>query len=456
MKILLIYPPFCSPSSMPHSISYIKSYLSQSFDIKIKCLDLNAKFNKSRFKEIYSQKYSSEVLTEFDKISRPVYAHNNKLVIQKKSPELFEEMLTLIKKESPDLVAFSLVYNSQCFYTQALIEELKRLNIPTLIGGPAVNHNIYNLSTFLVDEHQFAEYLEKNFNLTRTIPKEVIPDFSDYNPNDYLTKEIVIPLRTSHSCYYKQCSFCTHHQSQNYREVPLELIKKTIIKSGYKNVSFFDDMISKKRLLELAEILKPLKVKWWCQLRPSKELLGSFKILYDSGLRSISWGVESGNQRILDLMRKKTTVEQGKKAVEIVKKHGLEIHASLMLGNVGETVQTIKETINFAKSLDLVNATFFITSPFPGTDLYQIAQKLDHIDQNTPWEAFAPLTNQKPILVQNNLTGEDLIYWQKKAFRQFYLRPRYIYKKLRQIRGVEGRKFLFRGVKILLEILFKK
>ena len=74
MKILLIYPPFCSPSSMPHSISYIKSYLSQSFDIKIKCLDLNAKFNKSRFKEIYSQKYSSEVLTEFDKISRPVYA----------------------------------------------------------------------------------------------------------------------------------------------------------------------------------------------------------------------------------------------------------------------------------------------------------------------------------------------------------------------------------------------
>ena len=363
MKILLIYPPFCSPSSMPHSISYIKSYLSQSFDIKIKCLDLNAKFNKSRFKEIYSQKYSSEVLTEFDKISRPVYAHNNKLVIQKKSPELFEEMLTLIKKESPDLVAFSLVYNSQCFYTQALIEELKRLNIPTLIGGPAVNHNIYNLSTFLVDEHQFAEYLEKNFNLTRTIPKEVIPDFSDYNPNDYLTKEIVIPLRTSHSCYYKQCSFCTHHQSQNYREVPLELIKKTIIKSGYKNVSFFDDMISKKRLLELAEILKPLKVKWWCQLRPSKELLGSFKILYDSGLRSISWGVESGNQRILDLMCKGTNVEDISKVLKESHEVKIKNLVFIIIGFPTETKEELMDSIHFVEKnfnyIDLISTSRF-------------------------------------------------------------------------------------------------
>ena len=237
-------------------------------------------------------------------------------------------------------------------------------------------------------------------------------------------------------------------------------IEECINKYNLREFNFYDDTftINKERVIEICNkiIEKKLRVYWICMARVNTIDDEVVETMKQAGCRKISFGLESGNQRILDLMRKKTTVEQGKKAVEIVKKHGLEIHASLMLGNVGETVQTIKETINFAKSLDLDNATFFITSPFPGTDLYQIAQDLGHINQNTKWEAFAPLTVQQPILVQNNLTGEELIYWQKKAFRQFYLRPKYVIKKLRRLRGIGGIKSLFEGIRIFSRILSRR
>ncbi len=217
-------------------------------------------------------------------------------------------------------------------------------------------------------------------------------------------------------------------------------------------------LLIKKRAIEICNkiIEKKLRIYWFCFSRVNaidNELVRAMK---KAGCRKISFGLESGNQRILDLIRKKTTLEQARRAVKITKEQKLETYGSFMLGNVGETIETIKETIKFAKNLGLDNATFFITAPFPGTDLYQIAQSLGNINQKTKWEAFAPLTNQQPILVQNNLTQEELIYWQKKAFKQFYLRPKYVIKKLRKINSLEQIKSLLEGIRILSRILSKK
>ena len=419
MKILLVSPPFCTPSTMPYAISYLKSYLERSFNITVKCLDLNAKFNKLRFKEIYSKKYSPESLEEFDKASRPVYAMNNKLIVQHKFPELFDEMLTLIKKESSDIVAFSLVYNSQGFYTQRLIEELNKLNIPTFVGGPAVSHNLYEISKFLVDEHQFSEYLEKNYNLKRKIPNEVLPDFSDFAKRDYLTKEIVIPLRTSYSCYYKQCAFCTHHQSKNYREIPLEQIKKTIQQSGYKNVFFFDDMISKKRLLELAKVLKPLKVKWWCQLRPSKELFGTFKTLYASGLRSVSWGVESGNQRILDLMCKGTNIKDIEFVLKESHEAGINNLLFIIIGFPTETRIELLESIKFLErnneNIDLVSTSRFGLQRGSKVFLYPEKFEVTEIQE----KSRSILDNQISYKVKSGMSQEEVRKYHHRYLRSF-------------------------------------
>ena len=308
--------------------------------------------------------------------------------------------------------------------------------------------------------------------LTKNLDELPFPARDIYNlklyysaPTKKVSEESATPIVTSRGCPFD----CIHCPSKiifqgfvRYRSADSVVaeIEECINKYNLREFNFYDDTftINKERVIEICNkiIEKKLRIYWICMARVNTIDDEVVETMKQAGCKKISFGLESGNQRILDLMRKKTTVEQGKKAVEIVKKHGLEIHASLMLGNVGETVQTIKETINFAKTLDLDNATFFITSPFPGTDLYQIAQDLGHINQNTKWEAFAPLTVQQPILVQNNLTGEELIYWQKKAFRQFYLRPKYVIKKLRRLRGIGGIKSLFEGIRIFSRILSRR
>jgi len=284
-------------------------------------------------------------------------------------------------------------------------------------------------------------------------------------PTKKVSEENATPIVTSRGCPFN----CIHCPSKiiwqgdvRYRSANnvVAEIEECVNKYNLREFNFFDDTftINKERVIEVCHkiIEKKLRIYWICFSRANTiddELIRAMKA---AGCRKISFGLESGNQEVLDLMRKKTTVEQGRKAVEIAKKQGLETHATFMLGNVGETAQTIKETISFAKSLSLDNATFFITCPFPGTDLYQIAQDLGYVNQGTKWESFAPLTVQQPILVQNNLTGEELVYWQKRAFKQFYLRPKYIIKKLCRVRGIGEIKSLLEGIRIFSRILFKK
>ena len=284
-------------------------------------------------------------------------------------------------------------------------------------------------------------------------------------PTKKVSEENVTPILTSRGCPFN----CIHCASKiiwrgyaRYRSADnvVAEIEECINKYNLREFNFLDDTftVNKKRVIEICNkiIEKKLRIYWICFARADTIDDELVQVMKKAGCRKISFGLESGNQRILDLMRKKTTIEQGRKAVKITRKYGLKVHASFMLGNVGETVQTIKETISFAKSLDLDNAAFFITSPCPGTDLYKIAQSLGYINQNTKWAAFAPLTVQQPILVQDNLSQDEMIHWQKKAFRQFYLRPKYIIKKLCQLRSTGEIRSLFEGIRIFLRILFKK
>lgn len=284
-------------------------------------------------------------------------------------------------------------------------------------------------------------------------------------PTKRVSEESATPMVTSRGCPFN-CAHCPskivwrgYIRYRSANNVVAE-IEECINKYNLREFNFYDDTftINKGRAMEICGkiIQKNLRIYWICFARAGTIDDELIKIMKKAGCQKVSFGLESGNQNILDLMGKKATVEKGRKSVEIARRQGLKVHASFMLGNPGETEETIKETINFAKSLGLDNATFFITCPFPGTALYQVAQNLGYINQNTKWNEFAPLTSQRPILVQDNLTQEELIYWQKKAFRQFYLRPGYIIKKLHQIRSVGGMKSLFEGARIFFRILFKK
>jgi len=284
-------------------------------------------------------------------------------------------------------------------------------------------------------------------------------------PTKKVSDEDATPILTSRGCPY-DCIHCPSEtiwqRAIRYRstEDVLGEIEQCVHEFGLGEFNFFDDTftINRKRVLDICQEIsrRRLGISWIAFSRVNTIDDELVEHMQRAGCKKISFGLESGDQQILDRMRKKQTLDQCRQAVATVRRHGIPVHASFMLGNVGETAASIRRTIDFAKSLDLDNATFFITTPFPGTELYEIARDLGNITPETRWESFAPLTNAAPILVQDNLTAEELIYWQKRAFREFYLRARYVFKKVKLLASRDGIKTLFEGMRVLLRILRKR
>ena len=378
MKILLVNPPFCPPTMPPYSISYLKGFLMANLDVKVKCLDLNALFHRLRFPELFDRLNGKDaqtdegyalLLTELESQARPAYSFNNKKVVDGIDPEFSNELARCILAENPDLVAFSVVYSSQCFYVPVLGKSLKEYGIPFVIGGPAVNHRLASVMPFLKDESDFVNHIAsmqgaeiKRFNRDAASQK-VLPDFSDFNAKDYLSRELVIPIKTSSTCFYQQCTFCTHFAKVPYKEYDIEAVRQTMIQSKARNFFFIDDMISKQRLLALAHAIKDLDVHWWVQLRPTRDLLGIFDALSESGCTSICWGLESGNQRVLDLIKKGTRIADVPEILRQSHAAGIKNTVYVMFGFPTETKDEFLDTINFLKdnqeNLFMVSPTVF-------------------------------------------------------------------------------------------------
>ncbi|MBU0756480.1 MAG: radical SAM protein [Nanoarchaeota archaeon] len=378
-KLLLIYPPFATPLSPPYSLSKIFSFLKEnkSKDIEIDVLDLNIRFHRQMFPEIYSYfrelkknnmdwgEYGKKVL-EYSKISQACYADNNKKVIQRNAPDLGKELLAKILEKRPDYAAFSLVFSSQSFYTSYLIDELKNSNINTIIGGPAVNSKIMEVSDItLSNELELLEYVaEKKYDHKKLKFEDPI-DFAIFEQDKYFAPKSVIPLRTANACYYQRCAFCTHHQFSHYYEFPLDNIEKTIAYNKSKYVFFVDDLMHKKRLLDIAKITKKLGVEWMCQLRPDPNDLDrdTLQTLHDSGLKFIMWGVESGSDRILKLMDKGTNTNDIEKVLKDSHDAGIKNIVFIMFGFPTETKEeflTTKEfLLNNSDNIDLVSTSIF-------------------------------------------------------------------------------------------------
>ncbi|MDP3728521.1 MAG: radical SAM protein [bacterium] len=373
MKLLLIYPPFCTPTTLPYSLVSLKHFLKTYLDLEVNLLDLNAEFHKRRFAKYYqaikeskTKEDYAEIFTNFDKESREVYAKNNRAVLQGKDPEYFQEIFSLIKTEDYDMIACSLVYNSQCFYATGILKELHKKGITCILGGPAAKGKVLEYGKLLKDEHEILKFFTEKGIKTKQgdfYASSNPLDFFDCKEENYLSKERILPIKTSSTCFYKQCTFCTHFAKVPYKEYEIAWLENTLKQNSAKYVFLIDDMLSKERLLAFAEICKALKVQWACQLRPTSDLLGISKKLYAGGLHSVSWGVESGSQRILDLMKKGTDIEKVPQVLKESHDTGIQNILYIMFAFPTETKEEFMETINFLEknqeNIDLVCTSIF-------------------------------------------------------------------------------------------------
>jgi len=266
-------------------------------------------------------------------------------------------------------------------------------------------------------------------------------------------------LITSRGCPF-HCIYCSKPIfGKIFRARSPENILKEIefLKEKYKirEIIFYDDIFTfnRERIIRLCQLMveKKLNIIWKCETRVNfvdDELLQMMK---KAGCYLIGYGIESGSQRVLNILKKGITIEGIEKAIEMTKKAGIGVLGYFMMGIPGETEREIKETINFAKSLDVDFALFSIATPYPGTELYQIAQSLGKIPKS--WEnSFYTLGSSESIISLCDLDSEILRKYQKIAYRSFYFRPIYIRKKLLKLKSPKTLKRYLRGVKILLKI----
>ncbi|MDP1729073.1 MAG: radical SAM protein [archaeon] len=260
-----------------------------------------------------------------------------------------------------------------------------------------------------------------------------------YHSSANLRGKITLNLMTSRGCPFN-CAYCAGslifgktHRYQGTEKVIEELLE---LKNKYQadSIQFFDETFTanRKRVIELCDkmIERKLNIEWSCFTRVNLVDLELLKKMKQAGCYLIFFGYESGNQRLLNLIRKGITLEQSRKATKWCVEAGIESWGSFMLGLPTETKEESNQTIKFALDIDPNFAQFTITTPFPGTDLYDICKNhgkilTDNLDEYTAWENV--------VFVSKGRTVEDIKSVVKKAYRTFYLRPSYVIRRFKSI-----------------------
>lgn len=204
---------------------------------------------------------------------------------------------------------------------------------------------------------------------------------------------------------------------------------------GIREVCFYDDTFTlfKNVVREFCEIIKNEKIDltWVCNTRVDYidgELLEMMK---EAGCHQILFGVESGDEQILLNINKRISLDKVIEAVAMARKAGIETRASFMIGNQGETEETIKKTIDFALKLDPDEVHFNITTPYPGTELFNWAKDNGYI-KSFNWDDYS-MSNV--VFEMPELSKDKLEYYYKLAHRKFYFRPKIILRRLLRIRN---------------------
>jgi anaerobic magnesium-protoporphyrin IX monomethyl ester cyclase len=232
-------------------------------------------------------------------------------------------------------------------------------------------------------------------------------------------------VMASRGCPFN-CKFCNLHatvpkyQTRSLKNVIEEV--NEIIDRGYKTIVFNDDnfLVNKKRIEKLMDFIisKNTDIKIWIyDARADSADRQLYKKMRDAGVELIFFGIENGNQDVLDYYNKKLTISDIKKAVNLSKEMGFFVIANFILGSPIETEQHIQNTIKFAKSLPIDLANFYVLGYLYGAKIREEAIEAGKIQ---PDELFTMASSERGLC---NFTSDELIEYTISAQKQFYFNP---------------------------------
>jgi anaerobic magnesium-protoporphyrin IX monomethyl ester cyclase len=270
--------------------------------------------------------------------------------------------------------------------------------------------------------------LEKDIS-TFSFPARHLFDVKKYvNEIRFDGKKPPISLTSSRGCMGK-CTFCgsstTWGRTVRFRS-PQNVVNEIVDcyeKYDSTGFIFVDDTftVNRKHVIETCKLIcdLPFKIDIFCSSRVDTIDEEKLKWMKKAGCDCITYGIESGDNEILKLMKKNTTVDMIKNAVSLTQENGIKTHGSFILGNYGDTLQTINQTIDLAIDLDLNQAQFSILVPLPGTECYQIAIennifKCDPRDYKSFFWYYSVVAN-----MTDGVTDEELLELQKMAYKKW-------------------------------------
>lgn len=226
------------------------------------------------------------------------------------------------------------------------------------------------------------------------------------------------------------CTYCIKHVSYQYsaRLRSPELIMKELwlLKGlGIHNIHMYADLftVNREQVVELCQriIDEKINIRWTCNSRVDYVDEEMLALMGKAGCWLISWGIESGNEQILRHARKGAYPDKAERALVWAKKAGIKNWGYFIIGLPGETEATIRDTIDFSKKLPLDIALFHVAAPYPGTPFFFEVVREGWFRPGTRWENVD--MDKGTVLDYPDLPAERLLYWQKRAFREWAFRP---------------------------------
>lgn len=227
-------------------------------------------------------------------------------------------------------------------------------------------------------------------------------------------------ILTSRGCPYS-CIFC-HNTWRgmpfrfNSAERVLSEIKGLVRNHGVEAIFFIEDnlFVNKPRLRKICELLEKnhIGIMWGGNARVDNVDLETLRLAKEAGCRQITFGFESGSQRILDVLNKKTTVDQAKNAIKLCKQVGLLVNGTFIIGNPTETIEDIRATQRFIEENDIDSIGICIATPFPGTKLWSWCEEKNLIPESLDWADFT--YDKMPILACDTILPKKL----KKLYKE--------------------------------------
>lgn len=310
--------------------------------------------------------------------------------------------------------------------------------------------------------------VNSNRPLVMDLDEFPMPAYDLFPMGKYITQISIVKryptfiMLASRGCPF-HCTFCNatevHGKRVRHKSVEsiIQEIKYLQQKYGARGITFQDSTftINKKWVYELCRAIidNKLDIAWMCNSRVDtvdEDLMVEMK---RAGCWGISFGLESGNQKSLDLIKKGTTVEQNRNIVAIAQRIGLFVTASYIICLPGENEDDVRNTISFAKSLGTQIAQFFLPIPFPGTGLWNICSLDGGLRKDVKWDDYSGTDFSNPVYVNPQIGKEKMIYYFNHSINTYYLQPNVIIKHLSSIRSIEDIKKYFFALQSLLRIL---